>query len=138
QTLDMQFATSDQFTDLVQVRAGHFNADFAADHDGDVARGASDHDPQVARWFTDVTFARLADLALYYGETGQIHKMKQAQALAARVLRAEMFLEQGKVDAFNSQVEAIHDQLDDWSGSVMDEDAAEAFVSEFDRLLSLL
>ncbi|HEX9727714.1 MAG TPA: hypothetical protein VGA37_04360, partial [Gemmatimonadales bacterium] len=47
QTLDMQFATSDQFTDLVQVRAGHFNADFAADHDGDVARGASDHDPQV-------------------------------------------------------------------------------------------
>jgi hypothetical protein len=138
QTLDMQFATDGQFADLVQVRAGHFNADFAADYDGDVARGASDHDPQVARWFTDVTFARLADLALYYGETGQIHKIQQAQALAARVLRAEMFLEQGKVDAFNSQVEAIHDQLDDWSGSVMDEDAAEAFVSEFDRLLSML
>jgi hypothetical protein len=138
QTLDMQFATDGQFADLVQVRAGHFNADFAADYDGDVARGASDHDPQVARWFTDVTFARLGDLALYYGETGQIHKMKQAQALAARVLRAEMFFEQGKVDAFNSQVDAIHDQLDDWSGSVMDEDAADAFVSEFDRLLSML
>jgi len=138
QTLDMQFATSGQFADLVQVRAGHFNADFAADYDGDVARGASDHDPQVARWFTDVTFARVADLALYYGETGQIHKMKQAQALAARVLRAERFLDQGMVDAFNSQVEAIHDQLDDWSGSVMDEEAGDAFEAEFDRLLSML
>jgi hypothetical protein len=138
QTLDMQFATSGQFADLVQVRAGHFNADFAADYDGDVARGASDHDPQVARWFTDVTFARVADLALYYGETGQIHKMKQAQALAARVLRAERFLDQGMVGAFNSQVEAIHDQLDDWSGSVMDEEAGDAFEAEFDRLLSML
>lgn len=138
QTLDMQFATDGQFADLVQVRAGHFNADFAADYDGDVARGASDHDPQVARWFTDVTFARVADLALYNGETGQIHKLKQAQALAARILRAEMFLQQGKVDAFNSQVEAIHDQLDDWSGSVMDEEAADAFEAEFDRLLSML
>jgi hypothetical protein len=137
QTLDMQFATDGQFSDLVQVRAGHFNADFAADFDGDVARGASDHDPQVARWFSDVTFARLADLALYYGESGQIHKTMQAQALAARVLRAEMFFEQGKLGAFNSQVEAIHDQLDDWSGSVMDEEAVDAFVSEFDRLLSM-
>jgi hypothetical protein len=138
QTLDMQFATDGQFDDLVQVRAGHFNADFAADYDGDVARGASDHDPQVARWFTDVTFARLADLALYYGETGQIHKVRQAQALAARVLRAEMFLEQGKLDAFNSQADAIHDQIDDWSGEVMDEAAADAFRSELDRLLSML
>jgi hypothetical protein len=42
------------------------------------------------------------------------------------------------VDAFNSQVEAIHDQLDDWSGGVMDEAAADAFRSEFDRLLSML
>ena len=138
QTLDMQFATDGQFDDLVQVRAGHFNADFAADFDGDVARGASDHDPQLARWFTDVTFARVADLALYYGETGQIHKLQQAQALAGRILRAELFLEQGKVDAFNSQVEAIHDQLDDWSGGVMDEAAADAFRSELDRLLSML
>jgi hypothetical protein len=138
QTLDMQFATDGQFDDLVQVRAGHFNADFAADYDGDTARGASDHDPQLARWFTDVTFARLADLARYYGESGQINQMQQAEALAARMLRAERFLEQGNVDAFNSQVEAIHDQLDDWSGGVMDEAAADAFRSEFERLLSML
>jgi predicted extracellular nuclease len=39
QTLDSQFATDGQFADLVQVRAGHFNADFAADYDGDAARG---------------------------------------------------------------------------------------------------
>jgi hypothetical protein len=138
QTLDMQWANDGQFDDLVEIRAAHVNADFPARYPGDVARGASDHDPQVARWFTDVTFARIADLALYYGETGQIHKVKQAQALAARVLRAESFLEAGMTDAFDSQVEAIHDQLDDWSGSVMDEQAADAFEAEFDRLLSML
>lgn len=75
---------------------------------------------------------------MYFGETGQIHKVRQAQALAARVLRAEMFLEQGTLDAFNSQVDAIHDQIDDWSGGVMDEAAADAFRSELDRLLSML
>ena len=138
QTLDMQFATDGQFEDLVQVRAGHFNADFAADYDGDVARGASDHDPQLARWFTDVTFARLAALALYYGDTGQIDHVSQARVLADRVLRAEAFLANGMVDAFNSQVEAINDQLDDWSGTVMDEVAADAFRSEFDRLIASL
>ena len=46
QTLDMQWATDGQFADLVEVRAAYLNADFAADFDGDVARGASDHDPQ--------------------------------------------------------------------------------------------
>ncbi|MGH6691358.1 MAG: lamin tail domain-containing protein, partial [Gammaproteobacteria bacterium] len=42
QTLDMQWANDEQFADLVQVRAGHFNADFPAKYAGDVARAASD------------------------------------------------------------------------------------------------
>jgi hypothetical protein len=138
QTLDMQWATDAQFADLVQVRAGHFNADFAADYDGDVARGASDHDPQLARWFTDVTFDRLADLARYYGETGQIHQVAQADALAARVARAQRFWDADKQGAFASQVQAIHDQLDDWSGGQMDPTAAEAFGAELDRLVAML
>jgi uncharacterized protein len=138
QTLDMQFVTDGQFADLVQIRAGHFNADFAADYDGDLARGASDHDPQLARWFTDVTFARLAELALYYGDTGQIDHLSQARVLADRVRRAETFLANGMVDGFNSQVEAINDQLDEWSGTVMEQVAADAFRSEFDRLIDSL
>jgi hypothetical protein len=76
QTLDMQFATDGQFDDLVQVRAAHLNADFAADYDGDAARGASDHDPQVARWFTDVTTDRLRALVGYFVETGEVVQTK--------------------------------------------------------------
>ena len=93
QTLDMQWASDAQFADLVQVRAAHLNADFAADFDGDVARGASDHDPQVARWFTDATFARMHALVDYYVGTGALpankaflfhNRLDKAQALAAQ------------------------------------------------------
>ena len=55
QTLDQIFVTPSLMDDLVQARAAHVNSDFAADYDGDVARGASDHDPLVARFCRDVT-----------------------------------------------------------------------------------
>jgi predicted extracellular nuclease len=50
QTLDHLFVTGALYDQLVQMRAAHINADWAADHDGDGSRGSSDHDPQVARF----------------------------------------------------------------------------------------
>jgi predicted extracellular nuclease len=50
QTLDHLFVTGTLYDQLVQMRAAHVNADWAADHDGDGSRGSSDHDPQVARF----------------------------------------------------------------------------------------
>jgi len=47
QTLDQIFVTGSLLSDLVTIRAAHVNADWPAEFDGDVARGASDHDPQV-------------------------------------------------------------------------------------------
>ncbi|NUT32847.1 MAG: endonuclease, partial [Hamadaea sp.] len=48
QTLDHLWVTAPLYDDLVQVRAAHVNAGYAAGYDGDGARGVSDHDPQVA------------------------------------------------------------------------------------------
>lgn len=48
QTLDHLWVTAPLYDDLVQIRAAHVNAGYAADYDGDGARGVSDHDPQVA------------------------------------------------------------------------------------------
>ena len=87
QTLDMQWATDGQFADLVQIRAAHINADFAADYDGDVARGASDHDPQLARWFNDVTLDRLHALVDYYVGTGDVEAKKAACCTTGSIVR---------------------------------------------------
>jgi hypothetical protein len=136
QTLDMQFATDGQFSDLVQVRAGHFNADFAADFDGDVARGASDHDPQVARWFTDVTLDRLHALVDYYVATGDVSPTK-AGKLHTRLDRAAVFLSQGMTQAYLSQLEAFGDQAQDLAPVHITPFAADALEGEADRLMSL-
>jgi hypothetical protein len=136
QTLDMQFATDGQFSDLVQVRAGHFNADFAADFDGDVARGASDHDPQVARWFTDVTVDRLHGLVDYYVGTGDLSPTKASQ-LHAKLNRAALFLSRGKTDAYLSQLEAFGDQAQDLAPVHLAPFAADALEGEADRLMGL-
>jgi hypothetical protein len=138
QTLDMQWANDAQFDDLVQVRAAHLNADFAADYFGDSARGASDHDPQIARWWMDVTFDRLEALARYYGETGAIHRPSQAAALAARLDRAEDLLHQGKIAAFEDQVQAFLDQVEDWTPDQIEPTAADALTSELERLVASL
>lgn len=129
QTLDMQWATDAQFADLVQIRAGHFNADFAADFDGDVARGASDHDPQLARWTTDVTLARLHALVDYYVATGAVPADK-AFLFHDRLDKAAAYLAQGKLTTYRSQLQAFGNQAHDYATPI----AAEALEKEADRL----
>jgi predicted extracellular nuclease len=137
QTLDMQFATDGQFDDLVQVRAAHLNADFAADYDGDVARGASDHDPQVARWFTDVTTDRLRALVGYFVETGDVVEAK-ADLLLARLDKADRFLSRGQEDAYLEQLAAFGDQAQELVPAFVSSAAAEVLEAEADRLASQL
>jgi hypothetical protein len=132
QTLDMQWATDPQFDDLVQVRAGHFNVDFAADFEEDVARGSSDHDPQLARWFTDVTLERLHALVDYYVATGDLPANK-AFLFHNRLDRAAAFLAEGRLDAYRSQLIAFGDQAHDEASPA----AAAAMEKEADRLASL-
>jgi hypothetical protein len=129
QTLDMQWATDAQVADLVQVRAGHFNADFAADFDGDVARGASDHDPQLARWFTDVTLARLHALVDYYVGTGDLPARK-AFLFHDRLDKAADFLAKGKLAAYRAQLTAFGNQARGHASPF----AAAAMEKEGDRL----
>jgi predicted extracellular nuclease len=136
QTLDMQFATDGQFADLVQVRAGHFNADFAADYDGDVARGASDHDPQLARWSTDVTLDRLHALVDYYVDSGDLSAAK-ANKLRETLNRAASFLARGNLGAYRGQLAAFGDQAQDLAPAHLTQDAANALEKEADRLRSL-
>ena len=129
QTLDMQWANGIQFADLVQVRAAHINADFAADYDGDVARGASDHDPQLARWFNDVTLDRLHALVDYYVETGELQGDK-AFLFHDRLDKAAKYLSQGKLAAYHAQLMAFGNQAYDYATPA----AAAALESEADRL----
>jgi predicted extracellular nuclease len=136
QTLDMQFATDDQFADLVEVRAGHFNADFAADFDGDVARGASDHDPQVARWSTDVTLARLHALVDYDVASGDL-SAPQANKLREKLNKAAAFLAQGRLGAYRGQLDAFGDVAQDLAPAFLSQPAADALEKEADRLASL-
>ncbi len=133
QTLDQQFATSSQFDDLVQMRAAHVNADFPADYDGDVARGASDHDPQVARWSNDVTLARLHALVDYFVAQGQLDASK-ASLFHTRLDRAAGFLAAGKTDAYVSQLIAFGDQAQDMAPRWLTQAAADALEQEADRL----
>jgi hypothetical protein len=133
QTLDMQWATDGQFDDLVQIRAAHLNADFAADFDGDVARGASDHDPQVARWFTDATFARMHALVDYYVGTGALPANK-AFLFHDRLDKAQQFATQGKIGTARSQLKAFGNQAHDFAPAAV----ADAMAKEATRLAGLL
>ena len=69
QTLDHLFVNEPLFGDLVQVRAAHINADWAANYEGDGSRGSSDHDPQVAR-FTSHAALRVSDASVVEGDRG--------------------------------------------------------------------
>jgi uncharacterized protein len=133
QTLDMQWADANQFADLVQIRAAHLNADFAADFDGDVARGASDHDPQVARWFTDATFARMHALVDYYVGTGALPANK-AFLFHDRLDKAEALAAQGKIGTAQSQLKAFGNQAHDYAPAAV----ADAMAKEATRLAGLL
>jgi predicted extracellular nuclease len=132
QTIDMQWATDAQFDDLVQVRAGHLNADFAADFDGDVARGASDHDPQLARWNTDVTLARLHALVDYYVASGDLPADK-AFLFHNRLEKAAGYLAEGKLAAYQAQLRAFGNQAYDYATPT----AAGAMQKEADRLAAM-
>jgi predicted extracellular nuclease len=136
QTLDSQFATDGQFADLVEVRAGHLNADFAADFDGDVARGASDHDPQLARWSTDVTIERLHALVDFYVGSGDLSASK-AGKLHDTLNRAAVFLARGSLGAYRGQLAAFADQAQDFAPTHLTQDAADALEAEADRLSTL-
>ncbi len=50
QTLDHIFVNGPLYGDLIEMRAAHVNADWAADDAGNGSKGSSDHDPQVARF----------------------------------------------------------------------------------------
>ncbi len=50
QTLDHLFVNEALHDDLIQIRAAHINADWAAEDDTNGSMGSSDHDPQVARF----------------------------------------------------------------------------------------
>lgn len=136
QTLDMQWATTGQFADLVQVRAGHFNADFAADYDGDVARGASDHDPQLARWANDVTLDRLHALVDYYAATGDISHGK-AKLLHRRLDRAGDAMDAGRMVDYLSQLKTFGLQAQGLAPRHVTPGAADALQAEADRLAAM-
>jgi uncharacterized protein len=136
QTLDQQFATSSLLDELIQIRAAHINADYAADYDDDVARGASDHDPQVARWTTDVTFNRLVDLVDYYVDSGAIDASK-ASLLYDRLDKAAAFLAAGQTDAYRSQLQALGDQARDLAPRWVTSVAAASLEKEADRLAGM-
>ncbi|GAA1887520.1 lamin tail domain-containing protein [Asanoa iriomotensis] len=69
QTLDHLFVNDNLHTDLVQMRAAHINADWAANYAGDGSRGSSDHDPQVAR-FNSRAELRVSDASVLEGDRG--------------------------------------------------------------------
>jgi hypothetical protein len=67
QTLDHLFVNDALYADLVEMRAAHVNADWAAEHPGDGSRGSSDHDPQVARFRTRPSLS-VADVSVVEGD----------------------------------------------------------------------
>lgn len=133
QTLDMQFANDRLFDELVQVRAAHLNADFAAGYDGDVARGASDHDPQIARWSKAVDVERLADLVAYLVEGGEIDPAKAAQ-LYDRLAKAAALLEAGELDDYLAQLRAFGNQAQGLAPRWISHEAADILEREADTV----
>ncbi|HEY0696986.1 MAG TPA: endonuclease, partial [Micromonospora sp.] len=69
QTLDHLFVNDAFYGDLVQIRAAHINADWAAENEADGSRGSSDHDPQVARFRSRAALS-VADVTVTEGDSG--------------------------------------------------------------------
>ena len=69
QTLDQLFVSDALHDDLVQVRAAHINADWAAEDDSNGSMGSSDHDPQIARFHSRAALS-VADAAVDEGDSG--------------------------------------------------------------------
>ncbi|OJF13453.1 hypothetical protein BG844_15175 [Couchioplanes caeruleus subsp. caeruleus] len=69
QTLDHLFVNDALHGDLIEMRAAHINADWAADDEANGSKGSSDHDPQVAR-FQSKAALTLADASVAEGNSG--------------------------------------------------------------------
>jgi predicted extracellular nuclease len=69
QTLDQLFVNRALHDDLIQIRAAHINADWAAEDDTNGSMGSSDHDPQIARFHSRAALA-VADAAIQEGDSG--------------------------------------------------------------------
>jgi hypothetical protein len=135
QTLDSQFISDDLDAEFEAYRVAHINADFAADFDGDGARGASDHDPSQARYALAVTIARLDALVRYLDGVGELRGNNTTNKLLERLAKAAAFASAGKLDASRSQLIAFMDQVADWSPQFIDADVAEGLQEEIAVLL---
>jgi hypothetical protein len=69
QTLDHLFVNPVLHADLVEMRAAHVNADWAAADDTNGSKGSSDHDPQVARFRSRASLS-VADAGIAEGASG--------------------------------------------------------------------
>jgi predicted extracellular nuclease len=69
QTLDHLFVSETLYGDLVEMRAAHLNADWAAADEGNGSMGASDHDPQIARFHSRAALS-VADASTVEGNAG--------------------------------------------------------------------
>jgi predicted extracellular nuclease len=69
QTLDQLFVNQALYGDLIEMRAAHINADWAAADEGNGSRGSSDHDPQIARFHSRAALS-VADASIVEGDGG--------------------------------------------------------------------
>jgi predicted extracellular nuclease len=69
QTLDNLFVNDALHGDLIEMRAAHINADWAAADEANGTRGSSDHDPQVARFQSRAALS-IADASVVEGDRG--------------------------------------------------------------------
>jgi predicted extracellular nuclease len=69
QTLDHLFVNDALHGDLIEMRAAHLNADWAAADEGNGSKGSSDHDPQVARFHSRAALS-VADASVVEGDSG--------------------------------------------------------------------
>ena len=135
QTLDSQFISSSLGSLFEQYRVAHINADFAAEFDGDGARGASDHDPSTARYGLRVTIDGLEALVMYLDAAGELRGNNTTKILLDRIARIRTFSQAGNEGAANSQLQALFDQVGDLSPRFIDADVAEGLQDEATALL---
>jgi predicted extracellular nuclease len=135
QTLDTQFISDDLLEEFEAYRVAHINADYAADFDGDGARGASDHDPSQARYQLEVTIARLDSLVLYLADEGEIRGVNTEKNLRSHLTKAAQAVAQGKPSVALSQLVAFGEQVDQYSPQFIDADIATGLQEELAVLL---
>jgi hypothetical protein len=138
QTLDQMFVNGSLLADLQQCRSAHINSDFPADYPGDVARGTSDHDPQAATYVVPpMTLNDLISLVQQYADEGRITGNNTAKALLDHLEKAAQYKEQGKDDAYRSQLQAFIDQVKDKTPQFMTQETSDALVGVAMDLLLL-